>query len=224
MKEKIRKEIITVFWIFVIGSIFGCIAETVYGFLKNGEFYIKKGLIYGPFIPVYGIGAVMYYFVVTKVKHPVNIFLCSMVLGGVAEYICSYAQEIFFGTISWDYSNLVFNLNGRTSLIHCILWGLAGIFYRIIAYPFIKKWVNNYKKAEFKVFTFIVVLFMTANIIISCAAGSRQNERVKQIPATSELDKLLDRYYPDSVMDKIYANKIVTVKRKEPILKLNIER
>ena len=222
--NKTAKTLERIFLIFILGSVLGYIYETILVFFQTGHYESRQGLIYGPFIPVYGIGAVMYYFVVTKVKHPVNIFLCSMVLGGVAEYICSYAQEIFFGTISWDYSNLVFNLNGRTSLIHCILWGLAGIFYRIIAYPFIKKWVNNYKKAEFKVFTFIVVLFMTANIIISCAAGSRQNERVKQIPATSELDKLLDRYYPDSVMDKIYANKIVTVKRKEPILKLNIER
>lgn len=151
MNEKIKKKIVTVFWVFVIGSIFGCIVETAYGFLKSDDFYIKKGLIYGPFIPVYGVGAVMYYFIVTKIKNPIKVFLFSMVLGVIVEYICSYVQEIFFGTISWDYSNLVFNLNGRTSLMYCTLWGLAGIFYSIIAYSLIKKWVSHYKKTEFKI-------------------------------------------------------------------------
>lgn len=60
---------------------------------------------------------------------------------------------------------------------------------------------------------------MTANIMISCAAGSRQNERVKHIPSNSKLDE----YYPDPVMDRIYGNKIVTVKRKMPKQELKVQ-
>ncbi len=216
MKNKgIIKKLVTVFWVFVIGSIFGCMVETLVGILMDKEFYIRQGLIYGPFIPVYGVGAILYYFIVTEIKDVVKVFFYSMLLGGIVEYVCSYVQEVFFGTISWDYSDVALNLNGRTSLIHCFFWGLAGIFYIMIAYPFIMKWLENYKKTEFKTITVIMIIFMTANIIISCAAGSRQNERVKQIPAESKIDELLDCYYPDSKMDKIYANKIITVKREK---------
>lgn len=213
--EKIKKQIVTIFWVFIIGSIFGCIVETMVGVLVDRHFHIRQGLIYGPFIPVYGVGAVMYYFIVTQMKDVVKVFFSSMALGGLVEYICSYVQEIFFGTISWDYSNIALNLNGRTSLMHCIFWGIAGIFYIMIAYPFIMKWISNYQKIEFKVITTMMVVFMLFNIIISCAAGSRQNERVRGIPADSVLDEFLDRYYPDSKMDRVYANKIVTVTRKQ---------
>ena len=41
----------------------------------------------------------------------------------------SYFQELLFGTISWDYSNLWFNINGRTSLLHCTYWGIGGVLF-----------------------------------------------------------------------------------------------
>lgn len=212
-EKKLRKEIITIFWIFIIGSVVGSIIETMVEILVDRNFHVRTGLIYGAFIPVYGVGAVMYYFIVSKIKDTTKVFLCSMILGGFVEYMCSYVQEIFFGTISWDYSNISFNLNGRTSLMHCIFWGMLGIFFTVIAYPIILKFLANYGKKEFKVITMVMVMFISINIVLSCAAGSRQNERVQQIPADSVVDEFLDKYYPDKRMDRIYANKIVTVKR-----------
>lgn len=60
-----------------------------------------------------------------RISYFIRIFLVTAILGGVTEYIGSYAQEKLFGTISWDYSHLPFNLNGRTSLLHCTYWGIA---------------------------------------------------------------------------------------------------
>lgn len=215
MKEenKIKKEAIKIFWVFIIGCVFGCVVETILGILVDKHFHIRRGLIYGPFIPVYGVGAVMYYFIVSNIKSIPKVFIASMALGGMVEYICSYVQEIFFGTISWDYSNLAFNLNGRTSLLHCTFWGVCGIFFVVIAYPLILKFVENFQKPEFKWLTAIMAIFMTFNIFISCAAGSRQNERVQNIPPNTAFKRFLDTHYPDEVMDRVYANKIVTITR-----------
>lgn len=53
------------FLIFIIGCIFGVIYEELilnfFRFLINGEFHIepRRGLLYGPFSPVYGFGAVI---------------------------------------------------------------------------------------------------------------------------------------------------------------------
>lgn len=44
--------------------------------------------------------------------------------------------------------------------------------------------------------------------------GIRQNERVQQIPADTSFKQFLDKHYPDEVMNKVYANKIVTITRK----------
>ena len=42
-----------------------------------------------------------------------KIFLITMILGGITEYVCSYIQEKVFGTISWDYSYLIFNIKSN---------------------------------------------------------------------------------------------------------------
>ena len=39
-------------------------------------------------------------------------------------------------------------------------------------------------------------------------AGQRQHERARNIEPDSGIDILLDKYYPDYIMDKIYANKM----------------
>ena len=67
---------------------------------------------------------------------------------GITEYVSSYVQEKAFGTISWDYSHLMFNLNGRTSLMHCTYWGIAGIMYVTLVVPLLKKLREKIEKIK----------------------------------------------------------------------------
>ena len=48
------------FWIFIIGAVFGDAVETVYHYMVEvpGEFQIRAGLLWGPFSPIYVFGAV----------------------------------------------------------------------------------------------------------------------------------------------------------------------
>ena len=48
---------------------------------------------------------------------------------------------------------------------------------------------------------------MTADIVISCMAGARQDERHKNIPPKNDVDVFLDNTYPDEFLDKVYNNK-----------------
>ena len=135
-----------IFWIFIIGSVFGFFAEMIYALVYTRALEIRQGLLYGPFIQIYGIGAIAYYLLVSKIQEPKKLFFSGMLMGGILEYLCSFFQEIFFGTISWDYSNLFLNFNGRTSFIYCFYWGLIGVFFLKVVYPFllnIDKWAEN---------------------------------------------------------------------------------
>ena len=130
-RERMMQKLSKIFWVFLIGSFIGYIVEMIVGLVQNGHFVSRQGLLFGPFIQVYGVGLVTYYFVISNIKKKSNlkVFLISMLLGGVVEYFFSFFQEKLFGTISWDYSNLLFNIHGRTSLLHCIYWGVGGIIY-----------------------------------------------------------------------------------------------
>lgn len=207
MGKKIIKKIVIIFWIFVIGSVFGFFAEMLYALIYTRTLEIRQGLIYGPFIQIYGMGAVAYYILISNIQEPKKAFISGMIMGGALEYLCSFFQEIFFGTISWDYSHLFMNLNGRTSLLYCVYWGIIAILYLKIIYPTFLKMEPLLEKMGIRIFTVFFMLFMTFDIVISCMAGSRQQERRQSVPAKGPVDEFLDRMYPDELLDRIYNNK-----------------
>lgn len=208
-KKSKFSRFIKIFVIFMIGSILGYIVEMIVGLVQNGHFVSRQGLIYGPFTPVYGIGILVYYFFfsIINTKNKGYIFIFSMILGGITEYLCSYIQERVFGTVSWDYSNWIFNINGRTTLIHCTYWGFAGLLYTSYIKPLIPKIEEFVKNHKVKAMTSMVAVFMVFNITISSMAAIRQNERINNIPASGNVDIFLDNMYPDEYMDEVFENK-----------------
>lgn len=208
-KKNLIKELIIVFWLFIIGSILGYIFEMIVVLFQKGYFESRQGLIYGPFTPVYGIGAITYYLILNNIKkdNKIKIFFITAILGGITEYICSLVQEKVFGTISWDYSYLIFDINGRTSLLHCSYWGIAGILYVTYIDSFLEKLKCKIDKKSLKIVSITFAVFMLFDISISCIASNRQTERRNNISPESKLDLFLDKYYPDEYMDKIFANK-----------------
>ena len=208
-KEKSINQSIKIFWVFIIGSIIGYIVEMIVGFVQNGYFVSRQGLLFGPFAQVYGLGILAYYFIVPKIKGGyIKIFFVTMILGGIVEYLCSYFQELLFGTISWDYSHLWFNINGRTSLLHCTYWGIGGILFMKFIIPFINKMDKIIKNTYFRTATALFIIFMLFNISVSSMAAMRQDERNRKIAASSNIDMFFDKYYSDEVMNTIYENKI----------------
>lgn len=207
--KKIKNELIILFWLFIIGSIAGFIFEITVVFFQKGHFELRQGLIYGPFIPVYGIGAMFYYIVLSKIriKNKVQIFLITMILGGITEYLCSFIQEKAFGTISWDYSYLPFNINGRTSLLHCIYWGIGGVLYITYIEPLLNKMIDKTNMKVFDLITIILSIFIVFDISISWMAADRQTERKNNIEPQNQLDLFLDKNYPDEYMNRIFNNK-----------------
>lgn len=205
-KRIINQRIREIFWVFVIGSFVGCIYETILCVFQRGHFESRQGLVYGPFTPVYGAGAVMLMLLLEKRKNIFSMFFISALSGGVIEYLFSLFQQFFFGTISWDYHNK-FNLFGRTSLFHSIAWGMLGVLFIKIMLPPIIKLLRRFQEKNLKMVTLIVMIFMSINIIISWGAASRQDERTHNIPAKGIFDQFFDARFPDERMDRIYANK-----------------
>ena len=207
-KEKIIQKLTKIFWIFLIGSILGYGIEMVVGLVQNGHFVSRQGLLFGPFIQVYGVGLVAYYLVISNIKKKsyIKIFFITMLLGGIVEYLFSYLQETWFGTISWDYSNLLFNIHGRTSLLHCLYWGIGGVLFVRFILPLIRNLNGWCKNTNFRYVTAFLVLFITFDIVMSGMAGSRQLERKNNIAANGYIDNFFDEYYPDEKLEQIYSN------------------
>ena len=207
-QNSIFQKIVKIFWIFIIGSILGYIIEMIVGLVQNGHFVSRQGLLIGPFIQVYGIGLVVYYLIISRIKNKSNIkiFIISMILGGTIEYLFSFFQEKLFGTISWDYCNLPFNFNGRTSLLHCLYWGIGGVIFVKYLLPHLNKIDTCYKYKSFIIITILLMVFLVFDIVMSSMAGIRQLERRNNIPPEGSIDVFFDAYYPDTKLKSIYSN------------------
>lgn len=205
--KSLNKFILVCCWILVIGSVFGFFAEMLYSLVYSRTFQIRKGLIYGPFIQIYGMGALAYYFLVKYEQDPKRVFFKGMLMGGILEYVCSFLQEIFFNSISWDYSNNFINFNGRTCLQYCIYWGIIGVFFLKAVYPLILKGEKLLDKKYIRVISYIVILFAIYDVTITSMATGRQLARQQGIPPQGVVDEYLDRKYPDELLDKVYNNK-----------------
>ena len=203
----LNKFILRCFWILVIGSVFGFFAEMLYALVYTRTFEIRRGLIYGPFIQVYGMGALAYYFLVKTEQDPKKVFFKGMLLGGALEYLCSFFQEIFFNSISWDYSGFFLNLNGRTCIQYCIYWGIIGVFFLKTVYPVFLKMDKYLDVKRIIIISYILFIFVAYDVAISCIATVRQNERKNGISAENKFEEYLDRTYPDERLNKIFSNR-----------------
>jgi len=213
MKREVLEKYIFIFWVFILGSFFGFIHENFLNLIK-GIHEVRRGLIYEPLIPIYGIGLLIFYLVYHKVDlkkynllHKVFIiFIIGFISGGVMEYLCSLIQEKVFGTISWDYSYLKYNINGRTSLLHASFWGLLGILFYQLILPILSEQKKLINKNWLKIFTIIIAIIFILDCSISWMACQRETERRKNIEPRNTLEKVLDKYYPDEYLDRIYNN------------------
>ena len=195
------------FWIFIIGSLIGFIYETILEYIQTGRIFSKQELIYGPFTVVYGIGAVIFTIVNKKFKNVSVIFLITAFFGGVLEYFYSFFQERFFGTVSWDYSEAITNIDGRTTILYAIGWGILGVIYVKVLYPSISKLIESIQKKIAVPVTWAIIIFMIFNINITIFSSVRQFERRQSIPAKNEIDKFYDMYYPNDKLNSIFENR-----------------
>ena len=211
MKDKFLKSYNEFFWIFIIGSFIGFVHENLLMIFK-GQMALRQGLIYEPLIPVYGVGFLIFYIIYSLTSLDENNKLVSILKGfilgffggGVIEYLFSFLQEKIFGTISWDYSYLMFNFNGRTSLFHMTFWGFLGVLFALFVLPLLDKFIKNIR--NYKWITKIITYILIFDCLISFFACLRQNERRYNKKANNFFEVLLDKYYPDKYLNSIFNN------------------
>lgn len=196
------------FWVFFIGAFIGVVLEVIFCLIVDHHYESRKGVIYGPFNPVYGFGAVLMTMVLywLRKKNSVWIFVCGAVLGAVFEYICSWYQETFLGTVSWDYSDMIGNIGGRTSLLYALFWGALAIAWIKLIYPFLSRMIEKIPNRIGKALTWVLAIFMAFNCLISAAAVNRMSARHEGVEARSAFDVFLDETYPDEFLTQIYTH------------------
>lgn len=201
------------FLLFVAGCIIGNYYEQILNlithFYQDGTIFweFRRGVIYGPFNPVYGVGMLLFVLLLKKFNN-IKTFLYGSLIGGIFEYLINYFQELIVGTSSWNYSGYFLNINGRTTIPFMLFWGLGALFTVKIFYPWFSKLIEKipYKIGNI-IYKFLFV-FLIFDMIISFTALLRQNLRRHDVPAYTFVGIICDKIYTDEVLHYYFPNMV----------------
>lgn len=193
-----------------IGSFVGVIIEMLYCLVTNGYIESRAGLVYGPFNLLYGLGAVALTVSLYKFRNHGTwlSFLGGFVIGSAVEYLCSYFQELVFGSRSWDYSGHAFNINGRICLLYSIFWGLLGVIWMKDIYPRMAKLILKIPDSWGKTITWVLLAFFVVNAVITVIAVFRWAQRIELIEPSNAFWSFIDSRFTNERMQRIFANMV----------------
>lgn len=120
-----------------IYSFIGWVVEVLFVFTTSQKLE-NRGFLTGPFLPIYGTGAVLLLVLVLPfVKNPFLVFVASVVITSALEFLTHLALDKIFHIKLWDYSNKPFNLHGRICLQNSLLFGVLGLLLIYVLQPFV---------------------------------------------------------------------------------------
>ena len=171
---------------------------------------INTGFLKGPICPIYGIGAIiMFTFLQSLENNIVLLFLASIIILTLWEYIVGVMLEKIFHTRYWDYSDHKFNIQGRICLSNSIYWGVLGVVFAKYIHPNIQ---NLIQKVDIKLLYFIVTILMVVFIVDMITSIVK----IKNIKSTLEKIEELNK----EIREKIKEIKILPkeIQEKEKLI------
>ena len=149
-------------------SFVGWVWEVAMYLVTTGSF-ANRGSLHGPWIPIYGSGAVLILLLLNRLrKRPVIHFLASIVLCGTLEYTASWAMETLSGGMRWwDYSGYFLNLNGRICAEGLLLFGVAGTIVVYVLAPLVDNLVQRIDGKAGRTVCLAVSVVFVADVVYS---------------------------------------------------------
>lgn len=152
--------------IFALISFGGWVYETIYCSVVEGEF-TKRGFLFGPTCPIYGIGALAVWLVLGQISNPFIVFIIGGFLATVIEYSTGLFLERRFKKKWWDYSMFKFNLHGRICPQASAVFGAFSVTSVFVLVPAMLNILMLFSKHTISVMAFIVVTLYFLDTVAS---------------------------------------------------------
>lgn len=215
---------------FIIYSVAGYVIETLFGIITKGVWESRQSFLYGPFCGIYGVGAViMIVFLQYFSKNNFTLFCGGFLIGSVTEYIISLIGEVVFQIKWWDYSDMLWNIQGRICVLFSIFWGILAIYLMVYINPQIDKLIawfqKKFTKRTQKILITVIILFLLLDCLITGVAiklfylrmiyendidvaGDKQavEQLYEEVYGDEEKARFIDKYWGDKKMIMTFPN------------------
>lgn len=202
---------------------FGWCFESAYVSVKNRHL-VNRGFMRGPFLPLYGSGAIM--MLVVSMPFQSNIWLTYIAgcIGATAlEYVTGVTMEALFKVRYWDYSNQKFNFQGHICLSSTLAWGGLTILMTRAVHKPVERFVTGIPADFLSAAVFFLTVCLAADFTLSFKAAidlrdilvkmeavrgelERVQKRLDVIIALSNEEREIRRHERSERMDELEAN------------------
>lgn len=212
-KGYIKLDFFNLFWIFVICSILGDAMESIFHVLvvDPGHWQDRAGLLFGPFSPIYGFGAVLMTLFLNRMykKNLILIFLLSAVIGGAFEAFVSLWMQYTYGAVAWNYSGtwwMLPILGGRTCGLMMAAWGLLGVIWLKLLLPGMLWLIDKIPWNWRYTVTAIAAVLMAVDCVMSLEALDCWYERLSHDPIETPIQHFYDQYFNNQFMENRFQS------------------
>lgn len=152
--------------IFLTGCIAGWIYEEIYCWITEGMLR-NRGILYGPWLPIYGIGALGIYTLKPMKRHPVLLFFLCSEVAGVVEYIIGFIGIRFLGMRLWDYRGMFLNIDGIICLTSVVCFAVMGLVFLYLLEPSMERIIARFKPEIVRLVCLILLFVFVSDCIVS---------------------------------------------------------
>lgn len=230
-------------YIFIIGATGGYLIEVLFRRFVSMKRWINPGFLKGPCLPLYGTGlcflhliCTLFFEYLTKdgtfpnyfligISNPVGVipFWCVTLILIFTVIIVMTVIELIAGLIFinglhiklWDYSRLKGNYKGIICPLFSILWGIVGLLYWFVLFPFINVLLEFFNE-NLWIFTFFIggyVFVFILDFIESLKLSLSLNKHAKENKILIDYEKF-----------KVYLKDKKSKSNKQNAIKEAIER
>ena len=210
----IKLNFFNLFWVFFVCCVLGLIIEVVFHmvYVDPGVYQDRAGLLFGPFSPIYGFGAVLLTVALNRFykKNFLIIFVVSAIIGGVFEAAVSWWMQTSFGAIAWSYSYellpgipdpMAILFAGRTSTPFMLMWGTLGLFWIKLCLPRLLALINLIPWKMRYSLTSVVTALMLVNGVMTLQALDCWFCRESGLKPSSPVEQFYAEHFDNAYME-----------------------
>ena len=190
-------------WIFFIYSFLGWCTEVSYAALVTGKF-VNRGFLNGPVCPVYGFGVVIVLSILVPLKgNLLVLFIGSVVLTSLLEWLTGFLLEKIFHQRWWDYSDQPFNIGGYICLRFSIAWGFACLIVVDAIHPTVFWLISSIPHGIGVVILWVLAVTMAVDLIATVRTITNMNRQLQEIDELARKIKGMSNEFGEQLADKV---------------------
>ena len=135
---------------------------------------------------------------------PLSIFIHSLIISSLIEYLISYGMEKIFNARWWDYSHKKFNINGRICLTNALAFGFLGLLLIYIINPLFSSLLTKINPLILNIISIILLIIFLTDFTISMNISCKIKNTIKKFKKdnTEEINKKVKAILENKILNR----------------------